>query len=118
MRSAVAWSASRPAGFAIDDTGDELRTTLGNVGKLGWDEFPGAVRTAYLSITLDSRRIMLTAAEAQLRNPGLPLSSFRQAVESDLAARTAELNRLRSLALCVGTPSTPSGTSSARVCST
>jgi hypothetical protein len=73
------------------------------VGKLGWDGFPAAVRTAYLAITLDSRRIMLTAAEAQLRNPGLPLASFLDAVETDLAARAAELDRLRSLLLRLST---------------
>jgi hypothetical protein len=83
--------------------GAGLRATLGKVGRIGWDGFPAAVRTAYLSITLDSRRIMLTAAEAQLRNPSLPLAAFRQAVEADLAARTAELDRLRSLLVRLST---------------
>jgi cellobiose-specific phosphotransferase system component IIA len=83
--------------------GAALRDALGKVGKLGWDGFPAAVRTAYLSITLDSRRVMLTAAEAQLRNPGLPLTSFLDAVETDLAARTAEIDRLRSLLVRLST---------------
>lgn len=83
--------------------GAALRDALGKVGKLGWDGFPAAIRTAYLAITLDSRRIVLTAAEAQLRNPGLPLTSFLDAVETDLAARTAELDRLRSLLVRLST---------------
>lgn len=83
--------------------GAALRADLGTVGKLGWEGFPAAVRTAYMAITLDSRRIMLTAAEAQLRNPGLPLASFRDAVETDLAARAAELDRLRSLLVRLST---------------
>lgn len=86
------------AGLPPGETpGGNLRTALGEVGKLGWEEFPNAVRTAFLSITLDSRRIMLTTAEAQMRNPGLPLDTFRRAVESDLAARADEQRRLRVL---------------------
>lgn len=77
--------------------GADLRAALGKVGAVGWDGFPAAVRMAYMSITLDSRRIMLTAAEAQLRNPELPLASFRQSVAGELATRTAELDRLRSV---------------------
>lgn len=86
---------------ALPDTGAtdgaELRTALGGIGALGWDAVPGAIGTAYLSLTLDSRRIVLSAAEAQLRNPGAPLTAFREAVEADLAARTDELARLRRL---------------------
>jgi hypothetical protein len=78
-------------------SGSALRTALGGIGSLGWEAVPGAVGTAYLSLVLDSRRIMLTAAEAQLRNPGLPLTAFREAIETDLAARTDELARLRRL---------------------
>lgn len=84
-------------------TGSGVRTTLGKVGRVGWDGFAASVRTAYLAITLDSRRIMLSAAEAQLRNPGLPLTAFRQAVEADLAARTVELDRLRRLLVRLST---------------
>ncbi|RZT87157.1 hypothetical protein EV383_4065 [Pseudonocardia sediminis] len=77
--------------------GVALRAALGQVGDLGWEAFPAAVRTAYHSLALDSRRIMLSAAEAQLRNPGSSLTSFRAAVEEDLAARARELDRLRTL---------------------
>jgi hypothetical protein len=77
--------------------GADLRKDLGRPGAVGWDGFAAAVRTAYVAITIDARRVMLTAAEAQLRNPGLPLTAFRESVESDLAARTAELDRLRAV---------------------
>lgn len=91
----------RLAGDGI--AGADLRAALGKVGALGWDSFPQAVRMAYMSITLDSRRIMLTAAEAQLRNPELPLASFRQSVAGELTARAAELDRLRSVMVRLST---------------
>lgn len=77
--------------------GATLRSGLGEVGKIGWPGFPNAVRTAYLAIALDSRRIMLTAAEAQFRNPDLALTNFHHAVDAELATRAAELDRLRSV---------------------
>lgn len=90
-------------------SGSAVRDALGGVGSIGWDGFPGAVRAAYLSLTLDIRPIMLIAAEAQMRNPGMALAAFRQGAESDLAARGEELRRLR--ALFVRLSMVPLGTS-------
>ncbi|GAA2540920.1 hypothetical protein GCM10010210_09090 [Pseudonocardia hydrocarbonoxydans] len=92
-----------------DVSGSTVREALGAVGSLGWDSFPSAVRTAYLSLNLDARRIMLTTAEAQLRNPGMALAAFREGVEADLAVRRAELRRLRALFVRLST--VPLGTS-------
>jgi len=93
-----------------DIQGAELRTALGAVGKRSWDEFPNAIRTAYLAVALDTRRIMLTGAEAQARHPDLPLERFRQSVEDDLAERATELQRLRTLLSSLATsPLTLSG---------
>ncbi|MEJ8282059.1 hypothetical protein [Pseudonocardia spirodelae] len=82
---------------AATTSGSELREKLGNVGALGWEGFGLAVHTAYRAIALDSRRTVLTATEAQLRNPGAPLSAFRAAVDADLAARADEVRRMRTL---------------------
>ena len=85
--------------------GGDLRERLGTVGRLGWDAFGTAVHTAYRAIALDSRRIVLTAAEAQLRNPGEPLTAFTAAVEADLDARAQEVRRMRALFIrLAGTP--------------
>lgn len=92
-----------------ENPGAAVRGALGAVGSLGWESFPAAVRTAYLSLTLDARRVVLTTAEAQMRNPGMALSAFRDGVEADLAARGDELRRLR--ALFVGLSTVPLGTS-------
>lgn len=78
-------------------SGSALRAGLGEVGKVGWEGFPAAVRTAYASLVLDCRRIMLVAAEAQVRHPDLPLSALHEIVEDDIAARRAELDRLRTV---------------------
>lgn len=82
---------------AATTSGSELREKLGNVGSLGWDSFGLAVHTAYRAIALDSRRTVLTATEAQLRNPGAPLAAFRATVDADLAARADEVRRMRML---------------------
>ncbi|WP_433287812.1 hypothetical protein ACQPZQ_34330 [Pseudonocardia sp. CA-142604] len=87
--------------------GSVLRKELGEVGKIGWDGFTDAVRTAHLANHLDSRRLVLVAAEAQFRNPGSPLHHLRQAVEADLAERARDLDRLRTvLARLSSTPLT------------
>jgi hypothetical protein len=87
--------------------GSVLRKELGDVGGVGWDGFADAVRVAHLATHLDSRRLVLVAAEAQFRNPGSPLQHLRQAVEADLAERTRDLQRLRTvLVRLAGTPLT------------
>jgi hypothetical protein len=75
--------------------GSVLRKELGDVGGIGWDGFADAVRIAHLSNHLDSRRLVLVAAEAQFRNPGSPLHHLRQAVGADVAERARDLERLR-----------------------
>ncbi|OLT16498.1 hypothetical protein BJF78_13775 [Pseudonocardia sp. CNS-139] len=87
--------------------GSSLRKDLGDVGRIGWDGFADAVRTAHLATHLDSRRLVLVAAEAQFRNPGAPLEHLRQAVEADMAERAQDLRRLRTvLGRLAGTPLT------------
>lgn len=77
--------------------GSELRERVGQVGALGFDGFPAAVRTAYQAFVLDGRRTVLTAAEAEMRNPDNALSGFRRTVEVDLAARANDLARLQAV---------------------
>lgn len=50
--------------------GTVLRKELGEVGGVGGVGFADAGRTAHLANHLDSRRLVLVAAEAQFRNPG------------------------------------------------
>ena len=69
--------------------------------------FADAVRTAHTAAVLDSRRLVLVAAEAQTHNSDSPLRHLRQAVADGLAERTRDLNRLQGvLARLAGTPLT------------
>lgn len=77
--------------------GIALREQLGEVGRLGWAGFPGAVHGAYQALVLDARRILLTAADHLLRSPHRPLSALRPLVEADLAGRAADVGRLHRL---------------------
>ncbi|TCK21353.1 hypothetical protein [Pseudonocardia endophytica] len=77
--------------------GSVVRESLGEVGRLGWAGFPGAVHGAYQALVLDARRLLLTAAEQHLRTPERSLTSMRPLVEPDLAARAADVARLRRL---------------------
>jgi hypothetical protein len=87
--------------------GNVMRKELGDVGGIGWDGFADAVRTAHLATHLDSRRLVLVAAEAQFHNPGSPLQHLRQAIEADMAERAGDLKRLRTvLARLASTPLT------------
>ncbi|MBC3193142.1 hypothetical protein H7X46_18955 [Pseudonocardia sp. C8] len=86
---------------AADRTGTPgviLREQLGEVGKLGWAGFPGAVHGAYQALVLDARRILLTAADHLLRSSNRPLPALRPLIESDLNGRAADLARLHRLA--------------------
>lgn len=74
--------------------GAVVRETLGAVGRLGWAEFPGAVHAAYQALVLDARRLLLSAAEQQLRTPDRPLTALRPIIEADLTARAADVARL------------------------
>lgn len=74
-----------------------LRELLGEVGKLGWTGFPGAVHSAYQALVLDARRILITAADDLLRSPNRSLPALRPIVESDLAGRVADVGRLHRL---------------------
>jgi hypothetical protein len=85
----------RHAGTAVP--GSVLRKELGEVGAVGWEGFADAVRTAHLATHLDSRRLVLVAAEAQFHNPGSPLQHLRQAIEADMAERRRDLQRLRTV---------------------
>ncbi|OLL71474.1 hypothetical protein Ae168Ps1_5977 [Pseudonocardia sp. Ae168_Ps1] len=87
-------AAADPSGTG----GIGLREQLGEVGRLGWDRFPGAVLGAYLALVLDARRILLTAADHLLRSPNRPLAALRPLVESDLSGRIADVGRLHRLA--------------------
>jgi hypothetical protein len=87
--------------------GSVVRKELGQVGNLGWEGFADAVRTAHLAHVLDSRRLVLVAAEAQTHNPESPLRHLRHALADDLAERTRDLNRLHGvLTRLAGTPLT------------
>lgn len=77
--------------------GTTLREQLGEVGKLGWTGFPGAVHGAYQALVLDARRLLLTSAEHLLRTPNRPLPALRPLVESDLTGRAADVARLHRL---------------------
>lgn len=77
--------------------GSVVRESLGEVGRLGWAAFPGAVHGAYQALVLDARRLLLSAAEQHLRTPERSLTSMRPLVEPDLAARAADIARLRRL---------------------
>lgn len=95
----------RRAGTGV--SGAVLRKELGAVGGVGWDGFVDAVRTAHLAMTLDSRRLVLVAAEAQVHNPEAPLHHLRNAVADDLAERTRDIGRLHSaLGTLASTPLT------------
>lgn len=85
---------------AVDRSGTPgigLREQLGEVGKLGWTGFPGAVHGAYQALVLDARRVLLTAADQLLRSPNRPMTALRPLVESDLAGRAADVARLHRL---------------------
>lgn len=75
--------------------GGAVREALGAVGRLGWENFPGAVHGAYQGLVLDARRLLLAAAEQHLRTPDRPLTALRPLIEADLTARAADVARLR-----------------------
>lgn len=75
--------------------GTAVRASLGEVGRLGWAGFPGAVHGAYQALVLDARRLLLAAAEQQLRVPERPMTALGPLVEADLVARAADVARLR-----------------------
>ncbi len=77
--------------------GGVVRKELGRVGGLGWEGFADAVRTAHTATVLDSRRLVLVAAESQTHNPASPLGHLRHAVAEDLAERARDLSRLHSV---------------------
>lgn len=75
--------------------GAAVRDALGEVGRLGWPGFPGAVHAAYQGLVLDARRLLIVAAEQHLRVPERSLTALRPLVEADVAARAADVVRLR-----------------------
>lgn len=75
--------------------GNAVREALGEVGRLGWAGFPGAVHAAYQGLVLDARRLLIGAAEQHLRVPERSLTALRPLVEADVAARAADVVRLR-----------------------
>ncbi|RZT87356.1 hypothetical protein EV383_4276 [Pseudonocardia sediminis] len=77
--------------------GTAVREALGEVGRLGWTGFPGAVHAAYQGLVLDARRLLVVAAEQHLRSPERSLTALRPLVEADVAARVADVVRLRKL---------------------
>lgn len=77
--------------------GSVVRESLGEVGRLGWAAFPSAVHGSYQALVLDARRLLLAAAEQHLRTPERSLTSMRPLVEPGLAARAADIGRLRRL---------------------
>lgn len=82
----------------LDPTGTHgvaVREALGEVGRLGWAGFPGAVHAAYQGMMLDARRLLLVAADHHLRVPERSLTALRPLVEADVAARAADVVRLR-----------------------
>ena len=82
---------------ATSAPGSVVRESLGEVGRLGWPAFPGAVHGAYQALVLDARRLLLAAAEQHLRTPERPLTAMRPMIEPNLAARAADVARLRRL---------------------
>ena len=91
------WERVVTTADAAGTPGIGLRDQLGEVGKLGWAGFPGAVHAAYQALVLDARRILLTAADDLLRSPNRSLPALRPLVESDLAGRAADVGRLHRL---------------------
>lgn len=91
------WERVAAAADRTGTPGAALREQLGEVGKLGWTGFPGAVHGAYQALVLDSRRLVLAAAEHLLRSPNRPLTALRPLIESDLAGRAADVGRLHRL---------------------
>ncbi|MDN5916766.1 MAG: hypothetical protein L0I76_16940 [Pseudonocardia sp.] len=75
--------------------GTAVRDALGEVGRLGWAAFPGAVHAAYQGLVLDARRVFIAAAAQPLRVPERSLTGLRPLVEADIVARAADVVRLR-----------------------
>lgn len=91
------WERVATAADRTGTPGIGLRDQLGEIGRLGWTGFPGAVHGAYQALVLDARRILLTAADHLLRAPNRSLPALRPLVESDLAGRAADVARLHRL---------------------
>ncbi|MEQ3554653.1 hypothetical protein WIS52_29665 [Pseudonocardia nematodicida] len=83
--------------------GAALRESLGEVGRLGWAGFPGAVHSAYQALVLDARRLLISASDHLMRSPGRGMPALRGLVEGDLAGRAADVARLHRLLTSLST---------------